>query len=316
MTSLLTRNVPRSDIALSELTLGTWGLCADAYGRVYPEQRQHTLQRALELGVKSFDMAPVWGEGGLAESAVAEAVGERRKEFVYITRAGKVRREHGLDSDFSTAALRASCEASLGRLKTDYLDVFLLHNPSDAELRHDETRAAVAQLQSEGKLRLWGACVSSEEDARAALEVGAQVLCIPFNLLSPSTFWDIEGLCTAQNVAVLARSVLMYGMLAAHFGAQKRFASEDHRAQRWSYDALKERVRQTNELRDHLYGGPSLSVLSLAVRFVLSHEAVTSAIIGPRTPTQVETLVNAIEGERPTLPDGQRVMLKAKLSSL
>jgi aryl-alcohol dehydrogenase-like predicted oxidoreductase len=115
---------------------------------------------------------------------------------------------------------------------------------------------------------------------------------------------------------VLARSVLMYGMLAAHFGAQKRFAADDHRAQRWSFDAIKERVRQTNELRDHLHGGPALSVLALALRFVLSHEAVTSAVIGPRTATQAETLVNAIEGERPTLPDAQRVMLKAKLSSL
>jgi aryl-alcohol dehydrogenase-like predicted oxidoreductase len=107
----------------------------------------------------------------------------------------------------------------------------------------------------------------------------------------------------------------MYGMLAAHFGAQKRFAHDDHRAQRWSYDALKERVRQTNELRDHLYGGPSLSVLSLALRFVLAHETVTSAVIGPRTPMQVESLINAIEGERPTLPDAQRVLLKSKLNT-
>jgi aryl-alcohol dehydrogenase-like predicted oxidoreductase len=315
MTSLLTRKLPRSEIALGELTLGTWGLCGNAYGRVYPEQQKHTLARALELGVTSFDMAPVWGPAGLSEVAVAEAAGTRRKELVYITRAGKVQRDHGLESDFSGSALRASCEASLGRLATDYIDVFLLHNPSDAELRSDELRATLESLQSEGKIRTWGASVSGEEDARAALEIGVQVLCLPFNLLSPSTFWDIEGLCNAQSVGVLARSVLMYGMLAAQFGTQKRFAADDHRARRWSHDALKERVRQTNELRDHLYGGPSLSVLSLAVRFVLSHEAVTSAVIGPRTPTQVETLLNAIEGERPTLPDGQRVMLKTKLLS-
>jgi aryl-alcohol dehydrogenase-like predicted oxidoreductase len=315
MTSLLTRKLPRSDIALGELTLGTWGLCGDAYGRVYPEQQKHTLARALELGVTSFDMAPVWGPGGLSELAVAEAAGARRKELVYITRAGKVLRDHGLESDFSGSALRASCEASLGRLATDYIDVFLLHNPSDAELRSDELRATLESLQTEGKIRMWGASVSGEEDARAALEIGVQVLCLPFSLLSPNTFWDIEGLCNAQSVGVLARSVLMYGMLAAQFGTQKRFASDDHRAQRWSHDALKERVRQTNELRDHLYGGPALSVLSLAARFVLSHEAVTSAVIGPRTPTQVETLLNAIEGERPTLPDGQRVMLKTKVLS-
>jgi aryl-alcohol dehydrogenase-like predicted oxidoreductase len=315
MTSLHTRKLPGSDIALCELTLGTWGLCGDAYGRVYPEQRKHTLARALELGVTSFDMAPTWGPDGLSEVSVADAAGTRRKELVYITRAGKKHGEYGLDSDFSEQALSASCEASLGRLATDYIDVFLLHNASAAELRSEEVRAAVASLQASGKIRLWGASVSGEEDARAALEVGAQVLCVPFNLLSPGTFWDIEALCMAQGVGVMARSVLMYGMLAAHFGPQKRFAADDHRAQRWSHDALKERVRQTNELRDHLYGGPSLSVLSLALRFVLAYDAVSSGVIGPRTPTQVETLINAIEGERPTLPDAQKVLLRNKLSA-
>jgi aryl-alcohol dehydrogenase-like predicted oxidoreductase len=315
MTSLLTRKLAARDTALTELTLGTWGLCGDAYGRVYPEQRKHTLLRALELGIKSFDMAPVWGADGLSESAVAEAAGNRRPELVYITRAGKQRGDFGLESDFSKEGLRASCEASLGRLATDYIDVFLLHNPSEAELRAEEVRATLESLQSEGKIRLWGASVSGEEDARAALEIGAQVLCLPFNLLSPNMFWDIEALCSAQNVAVLARSVLMYGMLAAQFGAQKRFAADDHRAQRWSHDALKERVRQTNELRDHLYGGPSLSVLSLALRFVLAHDNVSSAVIGARTPTQVETLINAIEGERPTLPDNQRSWLRSKVST-
>lgn len=315
MTSLPTRKLAQSDITLDELSLGTWGLCGDAYGRVYDEQRKATLQRAWELGVRTYDMAPCWGEDALSERAVAELVGTRRNEAVYITRAGKLQGEYGLESDFSAAALRTECEASLKRLGTDHLDVWLLHNPSENELSHPETRTIAEALQQEGKVRTWGASVSSEAEARAALAAGVKVLCVPFNLLTPSLYWDIEAACNAQNVSVLVRSVLLYGLLAARFSATKRFAADDHRAQRWSPEALKERVRQTNELRDHLYGGPALNVLSLALRFAITQDAVASAIVGPRTPQQVETLLNAVEGERPALPDHQRTLLRHKVQS-
>ncbi|HEX6240846.1 MAG TPA: aldo/keto reductase [Polyangiales bacterium] len=315
MLPLPKRTLPRTDISLDELSLGTWGLCGEGYGRVYEEQRNATLARAFELGLRTFDMAPCWGADGLAERAVAELVGGRRDEAVYITRAGKRFGEYGLDSEFSAEELRKSCEGSLTRLGTDRIDVWLLHNPSEAELGRDETRATAEALQREGKLRAWGASVCSEAEARAALNAGVQVLCVPFNLLTPRLYWDIEAECSAQGVGVLARSVLLYGMLAGRFSPNKRFGPDDHRAQRWSFDAVKERVRQTNELRDHLHAGPALSLLSLALRFAIAHPGVSSALVGPRTPQQVETLLNAIEGERPALPPEQVVLLRQRVQS-
>lgn len=312
MNTLPTRKLPGDAIALSELTMGTWGLCAESYGRVFAEQRAHALARALSLGVRSFDMAPCWGDDGLAERAVAEAVGTRRDEVTYITRAGKVRGDHGLASAFSAAELRAACEGSLRRLGTDRIDVWLLHNPSEAELRSEELRSCAEALLSEGKVRAWGASVCHEEDARAALEVGAQVLCLPFNLLAPRGFWDVEAACRARNVGVLARSVLMYGMLAGRFGPRKRFGPDDHRARRWSPEALGERVRQTNELRDYAHG-PALNVAALALRFVLAHDVVCSAIVGPRSAGQLEVLITHIEGAPPALPPEQLELLRAKL---
>lgn len=311
--TLLTRKLPGTDLSFSELTLGTWGLCADAYGRVEPELRDKTLNHALALGVRSFDMAPCWGDDGLSERLVAKAVGGRRDEVVYITRAGKIPHDTGLESDFSPEGLRSACEASLGRLGTDRIDVWLLHNPSEAELRHEETRETAMALQTEGKVRAWGASVCTEEEARAALSVGAQVVCVPFNLLTPHVFWDLEATASAQNVGVLARSTLLYGMLSGRFGPGKRFGPTDHRAQRWLPDALKERVRQTHELRDHHVGASAPTLLSLALRFVLAHDAVTSAVLGPRSPEQLETAVSVLSGERPLLSDPQRALLRNRL---
>src|SRR5688500_16319579 len=140
--NLITRKLGNTGIEIGELALGTWGLCADAYGKVFDEQRAHTLARALEQGVRTFDMAPCWGPNGLSERAVAEAVCERRGECTYITRAGKVEHEDlGLVSDFSALGLYKSCQDSLARLRTDRIDILLLHNPSEAELRNEETRA-------------------------------------------------------------------------------------------------------------------------------------------------------------------------------
>jgi aryl-alcohol dehydrogenase (NADP+) len=234
---------------------------------------------------------------------------------VYITRAGQKPGEYGLESDCSASALRAACEASLRRLGSDHIDIWLLHNLSESELGLDDTRATAEALQKEGKLRVWGASVRTESEARAALAAGVQVLCVPFNLLTPSVYWDIEAACSAQQVGVLARSVLLYGLLAARFSPNKRFGPDDHRAQRWAPEALRERVRQAGELRDHLHGGPALSVLSLALRFAIAQSGVSSAIVGPRTPQQVESLLNAVEGERPALPEHQLTLLRHKVQS-
>lgn len=313
MSTLLTRKLANTGIELGELAVGTWGLCADSYGKVFDEQRTHTLARALEQGVRTFDMAPCWGADGLSERAVALAVGERRAECTYITRAGKVPHELGLISDFSAEGLRNSCEASLKRLDTDRIDVWLLHNPSEAELRSEEVRSTCEALQIAGKVRAWGASVASLEDALSALDVGAQVLCVPFSLLQPRILWDLESVCSSRNVALIGRSVLMYGMLAGRFAPQKRFSVDDHRNQRWSPEALTERVRQAGELRQVFTEAPPRTLAALSLRFALAHDALSCAIIGPRTPGQVESAVTALDGSRPLLSTAQLELVRRKL---
>lgn len=287
------RKLGRTELEVGELTLGTWGLYAESYGRVFPEQQTATLQRALDQGITSFDMAPTWGDDGDAEKAVAHAVGTRRDEMTYITRVGRVRGEHGLSAAFSPDLLRAQVEASLTRLATDRIDVLLMQHPSSDEVLRDEgVRATLDALKTEGKLRAWGASVSHVDDARAALVAGSQVLCVPFNMLTPELVWDVQSECRAAGVGLLARSVLLHGLLSGRWGERKRFANEDHRAQRWSSEALAARVRMAEEFKQRTAPGAS-NMGSLALQFVLAHDDVSSAVFGPRTPAQV---VAAVEG--------------------
>ncbi len=307
--TIRTRPLGSTGISITELSVGTWGLFAGSYGHVFPEQQQRTLESAIADEIRSMDMAPVWGEDGACERAVAEAVGELRDEFVYITRAGLVAGEGGLARDFSEKNLRAQCEGSLTRLKTDRIDVWLLHNPEEADLRREETRSTAEALLHEGKIRAWGASVSHLDEARAALEAGAQVLCLPFHMLQPHILWDLEPDLNARKVGVLARSGLAHGLLAGRWAKRKRFAPDDHRSERWSQEALGERVEQVNARR-FLVRDPVVTMSQAAQRFVLAHEVVSSLVLGPRLPAHIEAALYALN-PLPYLPESDLLRLRS-----
>ncbi|MDB4976168.1 MAG: aldo/keto reductase [Myxococcaceae bacterium] len=295
--TLKTRKLGTTGLTLSELTMGTWGLCAESYGRVFPEQQSATLSRAVDQGITTFDMAPTWGDDGASESAVAGAVGKRRDEMVYITRVGQIAGEGGVAHAMSPAALRAQCEASLKRLGTDRIDILLLQHPSiDNHLRDDSVHATLRALKAEGKIRAFGASVSHVDDARAALVTGAEVLCMPFNMLQPELVWDIASECREKGIGILARSVLLHGLLSGRWGEKKRFTPDDHRMHRWSHDALAARVRQALEYKNRISAEvPSMS--TLAFLFALAHDDVASVIYGPRTPAQVVAATESLASD-------------------
>jgi aryl-alcohol dehydrogenase-like predicted oxidoreductase len=296
--TLKKRKLGNTGIEMQELTLGTWGLCAESYGQVFPEQVTATLARAVEQGIYAFDMAPTWGEHGASERAVAQAVGGRRDDVQYITRVGQLSSEYGPAAAFSPEALREQCEASLRRLATDHVDVLLLQHPTFDDLRKDELRATMEALCSEGKTRTWGASVSNSDEGRAAIVSGARVLCVPFSLVTPEIVWDLTSECRERGVGLLARSVLMYGLLSGRWGEKKRFTPDDHRMYRWSAEAIAARVRKASELQSKIQpSAPSMA--TLALHFVLAHEDIASAIVGPRTPAQVSATLEALGSELP-----------------
>ena len=294
--ALKKRKLGATEIELSELTVGTWGLFAESYGKVFAEQQTSTLTRAVDLGITSFDMAPTWGADGASERAVAAAVGERRDEMTYITRAGWLLGDGSLYPSFGGPELRAQVEDSLRRLATDRIDVLLLQHPPFAAAQTDSLREVLGDLVSEGKLRAWGVSVSNADDGRTAIVWGAQVLCVPFNLLQPDIVWDLTAECREVGVGILARSPLLHGMLSGRWGEKKRFTPEDHRMYRWTYEALEARVKQARDTRARVVpSAPSMTVAAL--QFILTHEIVASVVFGPRTPAHVTTAVEDLAHE-------------------
>lgn len=297
-----TRSLGRTDLRPSEITLGTWGLAEQSYGKVTPERFDETVRKAIDVGVTTFDLAPLWGDGE-GERRVGRLLAEAGMDGVVITRGGSRREDGELRQTFGIDDLIADCEGSLERLGREHVDLWLLHNPGDATLRKDEWKEAVERLERDGKIRAWGVSVGDADEARLAIGAGAQAICLTYNMLRPNDLEDLAADVATAGCGVLARSPLMYGLLAGHWTRDRLFAPDDHRSHRWNHVAFGERIRQVNELR-FLLGENHPDLATAALRFVLTNTQVTSAIVGARSPYQIASAVDAASGP-PYLTDDE-----------
>lgn len=307
------RKVGTTEVQLSEVSLGTWGLATDAYGRSDRKRFARVAKRALELGVTTFDTSPLWGDGQ-AETVLGEVMAEQGRDDVQIiARAGARWNDGALDLDTTRDALRADFDRSLERLQTDHLDVWLLHEPKDELWERTDWRELIDELKKEEKIRAWGASVSTPAAARFALEAGADALCLTYNIVASDDLHDLAAEVAKAEASVIARSPLMHGLLAGRWAEYRSFPRTDHRRDRWSAQALRARIRQVDKLR-FLVHGDVASLAEASLRYVLANSLVSSALIGARTPAQIESAC-AASGDAPYLPDEDLVKVPQVLAA-
>lgn len=307
------RNVGGTDVRVSEIALGTWGLATGAYGMVAPQVFERTIARALEAGVTTFDCAPAWGADGASERVIGKAIAGRREDVTLITRGGADLHEGKMRKRFDPDSLVRDCEASLERFGIEAIDLWLLHNPDELTLRREDWREAVQKLVAQGKVRAWGASVSDAATARLAIGAGAQVISIVYNLLVGDDLHDLAGDVSTSGCGVLALSPLSYGLLAGRWGESHRFGPGDHRSRRWTPGALRQRVRQAEMLR-FLVHGEVRTLTAAAIRYVLSNAVVSAAVVGARTPGQITDAAEAAKGP-PYLPDDDLMRIPQVLAA-
>ncbi len=309
-----TRHLGRSGITVGEIGLGTWSLSGDGYGPVTPDDARATLEAALDEGCTFVETADCYAEGRVEEMIGDVLRARGRSKAVVSTRVGVDRGGEVPRKRFTPDYLTRACEASLKRLKTDYVDALVLHNPLTATLARPETWEAMAALKRSGKARLVGASVGSVEAGEAAIRGGAELLVVPYNLFFPKVLHRLSAALSGATVAVVVRSPLAYGALADTWGASRRFRDEDHRMYRWSAADLARRVRQREALRP-LVKGDVTSVRDLALRYVLSNGLVSVAVPGARIPEHARQNAHAA-ATMPYLPESDLASIGQLLSSV
>ena len=146
---------------MSAIGLGCMGL-SQAYGPADDEESIATVRRAIEVGVTLLDTAMSYGAGH-NEQLIGRAITGRREKVVLATKVGIVRDAHGVHVDAHPDRIRGYCEASLGRLGVDHVDLYYLHRV-DPAVPVEESVGAMAELVAEGKVRYLGLSEASIED--------------------------------------------------------------------------------------------------------------------------------------------------------
>lgn len=296
----------------TELSLGTWGLSGEGYGPVSDAEADAVIDRAAELGINLFDTCDAYAHGDM-ESRLGKRLAGVESQTYVVTRVGTDRSDPSAPKkNFEPDYLRKAVERSAERLRRDRVDVVLLHNPAASTVERGEATGVLVELQEAGKIGAWGVSAGSREVAVAAVESGAGVLSVPYNIFYSHALNVVAAEVAMRGISVLAHSVLGYGLLTSHWGPDRTFDEGDHRRDRWTPSTLRKRIEQLQVIRD-LVGGEIVTPRAAALRFVLSNSLVTTAVLGPRTTAQLDQLIREAGSGPPYLPDKMLADLPSKL---
>ncbi len=266
------------------------------------------MECALELGINFIDTADVYGDGH-SEELVAQVLKGRRDQVIVSTKGGLM--GHHRDPEREPVydrpeKVREALESSLRRLGTDYVDVYFDHIWWD---KHEETEAfieALAQLKAEGKARAVGVSTDDFEYVKHFNKNGTlDVVQLEYSILNRKVERQILPYLQEHGIGVVVRGPLQKGLLTGKFTSDSTFPENDVRHGWPEQEWFKQSVEKVERLRVLERAGQTLG--QLALRFVLSHPAVSTAIPGGKTPEQVEE--NAAASVRPLLSEEQRWLI-------
>ncbi len=282
---------------VGEVGLGTWQFGGD-WGDVSEAQAMEILRTSLEEGVNFFDTADVYGQGR-SEEILGRFLreqggpGEGVSRIVVATKLGRYPLEDGADRH-TRASYRKFTEASLARLGLDVIDLLQLHCVPTAELERGECFEWLRELQSEGKIRQFGASVESMNEAQICLkQEGLASLQIIFNVFRQKPILALFDDARAKGVALIARLPLNSGLLTGKYTLESTFPEQDHR--HYNRDGAAFNVGETFgglpfevgvELveRWRLCVPGSQTLAETALRWCLDYEAISVVIPGAKTP--------------------------------
>lgn len=308
------RPLGKTGLNVSELALGTWGLSGDGYGPVPEAEQDRVIDRARALGITLFETADSYGRGAM-ERRLGERLPEDDGRVRIATKVGTDLDASPPRKRFDARYLREAVERSAERLRRSALDLVLLHNPSLAAVERGEATDTLRGLKELGRVRAWGVSAGSAEVARAAIARGAGVISLPYNAFCASDLVELEEDVRRDDVGVLAHSVLAYGLLCGHWPPEKQFSDGDHRAERWTSDELRRRLRHLDALRPAV-GGPVLTLRAVALRYALNSSLVSSVVLGPKTTLQLDQLVREAGKGPPYLSEESLTALAARLKDV
>ncbi|HEY0668117.1 MAG TPA: aldo/keto reductase [Sphingobacteriaceae bacterium] len=282
-----TRELGKTGIKVSEIAFGgveigiPYGI--GVHGKedmLSRDQAVDLLHEALDKGITFFDTARLYGD---SESIMGEAFHDRRDKVVLSTKCKHFRDSSGaiLHYTLLKKTIEESLEESLRLLRTDYVDLFMLHQGDLEILNNDEVKEIFTGLKSSGKIRSVGASTYAAEETKRAIEKGWEVIQCPFNLMDQRQQQNFQ-LATETGVGIVIRSVLMKGLL-----------SDKGRGLHHALQDVENHIKKYQELlKDDIQ-----EISTLATKFALSFKEVSSVLVGIDRSEYLDKALSAVSGK-------------------
>jgi aryl-alcohol dehydrogenase-like predicted oxidoreductase len=292
-------------LGVSKLLVSSVGLGCNNFGiRCDFEQTRAVVHKALDLGVTLFDTADSYGQRGGSERLLGEILGPRRNDIVLATKFGSAMDDEGSRKGASRRYIMSAVEASLRRLRTDWIDLYQLHHP-DPSTPIEETLRALDDLMSQGKIRYIGCSNLSAVQLEEAHSTARRCNLHPFasaqneySVLRRDLEREAVPVMKALGIGLLPYFPLASGLLTGKYRrddipAGTRLASPRAHEAVFRSDANWSLI----EKLDRYCVERGRSLLELAISWLLSEPIVSSVIAGATKPDQLEQNVSAARWE-------------------
>ena len=297
-----TRRLGNSDLHITPLGIGAWAMGGAGWAFSWGPQDDNAsidaIHAALDKGINWIDTAAVYGLGHSEEVVGRALKGLSKKPYVFT----KCERRWGTDrviyKSLKKASILEECENSLRRLNIDTIDLYQIHWPEPEE-DIEEGWAACEELRKSGKVRYIGVCnFNAAQMARIAKIAPITSLQPPYNIISPEIEESILPYCGANNIGVIAYSPMKSGMLSGAMTRERvaNMPEDDFRRRTPNYqEPLLTKNLNLAELLRTIGARHGRTTGEVAIAWTLRNPVVTGAIVGMRSPAQVDGIIGAAD---------------------
>lgn len=300
---MLKRKLGASNISVSVMGIGCWQFGGGNYwGPQSQQDVDRVVHQALDAGVNFFDTAEMYNDGD-SETSLGIALRGRRSEAVI---GSKIAPSH-----MQPEAVRRHCEQSLKRLGTDYLDLYMVHWPMEAEQPQiREAFLTLQSLQQEGKIRSIGLSNHGVGQMRQVRDTGAAFIAneLAYNLLSRAIEASLLPYCMREQIGVIAYMPLQQGLLTGKYASldevkpmlarSRHFHHSRGEGSRHGEDGAEEEINRALPELQLIAEEQGISLSELSLAWVIANPGIASTIVGCRNEQQLQA---NLQGARITL---------------
>lgn len=280
----------KTGLKVSKLCLGTWGIGGAGWDSYSDESRMDAIKAALECGINFIDTAPAYN-AGKAECYVGEILNKlkKRREVVISTKCGNKFVDGKYLRCGSKESILKQCDESLKNLKTDYIDIYLVHWP-DPDVELEETIDAVSTLKKEGKILHAGVSNFSKEQIEEAQKYCKIEAFQPQYSLADRKDEKLIRWAYEQGLGIMTYGTLGGGILTGNYRKLRTFEQTDSRNRFYPYfkEPLFSKAMELLTVMDQIAEERNVSLAQIAEKWVLQKRFVSSCIIGTQSRARVE----------------------------